>query len=123
MNPGGEADSLQPDSEYYARFDFIDDPDRRANHAMVALMDDVVGNVTAAINASLGWDNTLILWSSDNGGAVHLGGGANVWPLRGGYCESWPNAVLRPSRLLLSPPSRLLLGPFVPSPAHAVNLV
>lgn len=25
------------------------------------------------------------VWSSDNGGAVHLGGGANNHPLRGGY--------------------------------------
>ena len=25
------------------------------------------------------------VWSSDNGGAVHLGGGANNYPLRGGY--------------------------------------
>ena len=32
---GGEADSLQPDPEYYARFAFVDDADRRANHAMV----------------------------------------------------------------------------------------
>ena len=28
---------------------------------------------------------TTQVWSSDNGGAVHLGGGANSYPLRGGY--------------------------------------
>ena len=31
--------SLQPLQDYYARFPFIDDPDRRANTAMVAFMD------------------------------------------------------------------------------------
>ena len=49
--------------------------------AMVALMDEVVGNVTAALNRTGMWATTLLLWSSDNGGAVHLGGGANVWPV------------------------------------------
>ncbi|KAH8063823.1 sulfuric ester hydrolase [Aureococcus anophagefferens] len=43
---GGERDSLQPDRAYYDKFSFIDDDDRRANVAMVALMDDVAGDVT-----------------------------------------------------------------------------
>jgi len=90
---GGEPDSLQPEAEYYARFSFIDDPDRRANHAMLALMDDVVGKIVKALEDQKMWDNTLLLWSSDNGGAVHLGGGANSWPLRGGYYNNWEGGV------------------------------
>lgn len=39
------------------------------------------------------WDNTVLLWSSDNGGAVHLGGGANTWPLRGGYYNNWEGGI------------------------------
>ena len=40
-------DTLQPQQEYFERFDFIKDSlDRRANHAMVAFMDGVVGNIT-----------------------------------------------------------------------------
>ena len=35
------------------------------------------------------WADTLLVWSSDNGGAVHLGGGANSFPLRGGYYNNW----------------------------------
>ena len=35
------------------------------------------------------WADTLLIWSSDNGGAVHLGGGANSFPLRGGYYNNW----------------------------------
>ena len=90
---GGESDSLQPDAAYYARASFIDDPDRRANHAMVALMDDAVGNITAALRAREMWGHTLLLWSSDNGGAVHLGGGANTYPLRGGYYNNWEGGI------------------------------
>jgi arylsulfatase A-like enzyme len=33
------------------------------------------------------------VWQSDNGGAVHLGGGANAWPLRGGYFNNWEGGV------------------------------
>ena len=40
--PGGDA--LQPDAQFYAAAAFIDHPDRRANHAMVALMDAAVGH-------------------------------------------------------------------------------
>ena len=90
---GGESDSLQPDAAYYARASFIDDPDRRANHAMVALMDDAVGNITTALRAREMWGRTLLLWSSDNGGAVHLGGGANTYPLRGGYYNNWEGGI------------------------------
>uniref|UniRef100_A0A6U7P1N7 Sulfatase N-terminal domain-containing protein n=2 Tax=Haptolina brevifila TaxID=156173 RepID=A0A6U7P1N7_9EUKA len=69
---GGESDSLQPDKAYFAAASFIDHPDRRANHAMVALMDDAVGNITAALKRKGMWAQTLLLWSSDNGGAVSI---------------------------------------------------
>lgn len=51
----------------------------------VSYMDGVVGNITSEIKARGIWEHTLVVWSSDNGGAVHLGGGANNYPLRGGY--------------------------------------
>ena len=81
--PGGSL--LQPPPKQWEAFAFIDDPDRRANHAMVAYMDEAVGRVVAALQRKGLWNQTLLLWSSDNGGAVHLGGGSNVYPLRGGY--------------------------------------
>ena len=89
---GGRFDrwsSLQPLKSYYDRFPFIDQADRRANVAMVALMDEIVGNITAELKAKAMWDTTLVLWSSDNGGAMHLYGGANSYPLRGGYMNNW----------------------------------
>lgn len=94
--PGGWFDkwsSLQPEPEYYARFPFIDHPDRRANVAMVAFMDEVVGNITHELAAKGMWSNTLLLWSSDNGGAAHLNGGANNYPLRGAYMNNWEGGI------------------------------
>jgi arylsulfatase A-like enzyme len=92
QNPDGP-EVLQPDAEFYARFAHIDDQDRRANVAMVALMDEIVGNITSALQQAQMWPSTLLLWSSDNGGAVHLGGGANTWPLRGGYYNNWEGGI------------------------------
>jgi len=41
--------SLQPVMEYYDMFPFIEQHDRRANTAMVAYMDAIVGNITAEL--------------------------------------------------------------------------
>jgi len=55
--------------------------------------DDIVGRIVEALQSKGMWDNTLLLWSFDNGGAVHLGGGANSYPLRGGYFNNWEGGV------------------------------
>jgi arylsulfatase B len=89
-------------------------PRRRKNHAMVAFMDESVGKITAALTQRGMWNRTLLVWmqradssylaptnwsdcsqvwSADNGGAVHLGGGANAFPLRGGYENNWEGCV------------------------------
>ena len=54
---------------------------------------DPAGNVTAALRLKGMWASTLLLWSSDNGGAVHPGGGANTYPLRGGYFNNWEGGI------------------------------
>merc|ERR1711976_1102286 len=101
---------LQVPKEYYDKFDFMTDDEgkcaaqtvkgvhsidprypelpykcRQQYHAMVMVMDEVVGNVTQAMKAKGMWDNTLVIMSSDNGGPVDLAeNAANNWPLRGG---------------------------------------
>ena len=65
-------------------FSFIDDENRQRYHAMVKCLDDIVGNITAALMKKGMWDNLLWVTSSDNGGPIYSGGGANNFPLRGG---------------------------------------
>ena len=60
---------------------------------MIAFMDESVGNITATLRDQGLWGNTLLVWSADNGGAVHLKGGANAFPLRGGYENNWEGGV------------------------------
>ena len=62
---------------YLERFSFIaDNEDRRYVAAMTSLMDDVVGDVVAALRNSGLWVNTVFIWTSDNGAAIELDTGA-----------------------------------------------
>ena len=74
--------------EYVQRFAFIreryDDPDHARQYvaAMTSLLDDIVGDVVAALRTAGLWENTLFVWSSDNGGAIELDTGMkNNYPL------------------------------------------
>ena len=52
---------------------------------MLNMLDSGIGNVTAALKAAGLYDNTLIVWSADNGGI----GPANNHPLRGHKHDAW----------------------------------
>lgn len=54
-------------------------------HAMVALLDEVLGNLTGLLKSRGMWEDTLMVLTSDNGGPVGpTESGASNWPLRGG---------------------------------------
>jgi len=71
---------LQVPSEYLARFKHINDTRRQTYAAMTNFVDDGVLNVTRALRDKGMWENTIFVFSSDNGGPA---GSANNWPLRG----------------------------------------
>ena len=81
-----------PDS-YWTQYSFIDNYYRRIYHAMVAYVDDVVGEVVEALKSKGLWDDLLFVVSSDNGGPISLGKGANNYPLRGGKASDWQGGV------------------------------
>ena len=59
---------------------------RTTYQGMVAFMDEVIGNISAALRTKQMYNQTIIVYSSDNGGpswtcSHHLA--ANNWPLRG----------------------------------------
>jgi len=78
--------------------------DRRARLvALIEHMDDGIGKVIAALKASGVSDNTLVIFTSDNGGQLNVG--ANNGPLRAGkqdmyeggirvpMCAVWPGRI------------------------------
>lgn len=63
---------LQAPDSYIARYgDKISTKSRLTFAAMVTAMDDAVGNVTAALQAAGMWDNTIFVFTTDNGGTVY----------------------------------------------------
>ena len=84
---------LQVPERYHQKFSFIDDHDRQYYHAMVNYLDDVVGELVAALKSRGMWDNLLFVTSSDNGGPVYPGGGANNYPLKGGKMTDWQGGI------------------------------
>jgi arylsulfatase A-like enzyme len=59
--------------------------------AMAKTMDDAIGNVTAALKRRGMWEDTIVIFSSDNGGPTN--GNEGTWssnfPLRGGKNTIW----------------------------------
>lgn len=59
---------FQAPQEYIDRFAHIEDENRRIYAAMIAVIDDEVGRLVAALDESGMRENTLIVFHSDNGG-------------------------------------------------------
>lgn len=74
---------------------------RRMLGAMVSAMDEAMGNITGALKATELWNDTLIVFASDNGGPTGVGRvgpvaarcAANNYPLRGGKGNAWQGGV------------------------------
>ena len=76
----------------------IEDDTRRTFAAMVLALDDGVKNVTEALERRNMSANTLIIFSTDNGGLgtpsqIPLAVGGNNYPLRGAKGTLWEGGI------------------------------
>lgn len=62
---------------------------------MVSYMDDAIDDLVAAYKQNSLWENTLMVFSADNGGPIYRWGdpGANNFPLRGGKASNWEGGI------------------------------
>jgi arylsulfatase A-like enzyme len=114
------------------RFAHIADRDRRAYAAMIAAMDEQIGRVLATLDAKGLRDNTLIVFSSDNGGPrdarftgeVDMSQSkipADNGPWRDGKGSLYEGGVRVAA--LANWPGRIPAGTVVEAPMHVVDLL
>jgi arylsulfatase A-like enzyme len=90
---------VEAPTKYLARFSEIADPQRRSYAAVVAAMDDGVGRVLAALREHHLDQNTLVFFSSANGGPTMAGttvNGARNAPLRGSKRQTLEGGIRVP---------------------------
>lgn len=108
---------LQVPDEYLEPYQHIEDQKRQKFCGMVACVDEVIGQVVAALEAKGMRENTLILFHSDNGGPTRLG--ADNGPLRGGKGSLYEGGVRVPC--VMNWPGHLESGE-VKGLMHAVDM-
>ncbi len=121
---------LQAKTADLARVRGMPDGNRRIYHAMVATLDDAVGQLLASIERNGLARDTLVIFLSDNGCATYLGEvcsngryhGGKRWQLDGGirvpFLIRWPG-VVRPGSRETRPMSALDLAPTLLAAAGA----
>ncbi|XP_046346776.2 arylsulfatase B-like isoform X2 [Haliotis rufescens] len=78
---------IEVPEKYYNMYPHVINRGRRTFSGMVSALDEAVGNVTKALKEKGLFENTLILFTTDNGGPLE--NDANNWPLRGGKHTIW----------------------------------
>lgn len=105
---------LQAPEAWLKKFAHISQPNRRTYAAMVAAMDDAIGQLMLQLEASQQRENTLIFFVSDNGGPNLSGKGVGNFtdntPLRGAKGDLHEGGMRVP--FLISWPARLKPGTY-----------
>ena len=114
---------LEAPPEYLARTKQIKDRRRAVYAAMVMALDDAVGQVLAGLRQSGIEKDTLVVFLSDNGGAIIPGSdmnGASNAPLRGSKAQLWEGGIRVP--FFVSWPGKIADGKVSEQPIVSLDL-
>ena len=109
--------------EYLAKTKHIKDTRRASYAAVLMALDDAVGQVLKSIRNTGIEENTMIVFLSDNGGAILEESGrnwANNTPLRGGKAELWEGGIRVP--FFVSWPGKVTAGQVINVPIISLDL-
>jgi arylsulfatase A-like enzyme len=110
---------LQAPRAVAERFAAEPDPDRRVYLAMIAVLDEALGRILTALDEAGIADETLVVFTSDNGAATYTGVASNA-PLRGGKLTNFEGGVNVP--LVVRWPGRLASGGRYAEPVSTLDL-
>eukprot|EP00928_Gymnodinium_smaydae_P005003 TRINITY_DN1171_c0_g4_i1.p1 TRINITY_DN1171_c0_g4~~TRINITY_DN1171_c0_g4_i1.p1 ORF type:complete len:696 (-),score=92.99 TRINITY_DN1171_c0_g4_i1:159-2246(-) len=71
----------------------FDSNNRRLLMAMTRYLDDTIRNLTDALKAKGMWEDTLVVFTTDNGGPIYEPGSSNNYPLKGGKYSDFEGGV------------------------------
>jgi len=108
----------QPTPERLAKFEHIQDKQRRAYLAQISLMDDAIGEALTALKETGQTERTLVFFFSDNGGPTYVG--ANNDPLRGMKGTTYEGGVRVP--FVVSWPGQLPAGKDYALPVSSLDV-
>ena len=91
---------VQAPEEFSALYPDVGNDVRRVFSGMVTALDEAVARVVEALKSSGLYDNSVVVFASDNGGMLTAGG--NGWPLRGSKGTNWEGGCRTPA-FVLSP--------------------
>lgn len=109
---------LQAPADYVGRYTQLADKQRRTYAAMVTYMDEQIGKFLSALDEQGVRDDTLIVFSSDNGGSTTYGHASNG-ALRGGKGSLYEGGVRVPAFAVWR--GKLKAGAIVNEPLHMVD--
>ncbi len=112
---------LQATPKQLAPFGKIEPPARRKYAAMVSAMDQAIGQVLKQLEETGALDNTLIIFTNDNGGPIgNITNGSRNFPLRGGKRDTFEGGIRVP--LLIAWPGKLAPGTVYHQPVITMDL-
>lgn len=111
---------LQAPARQVEKFATIADPQRRLCAAMVAAMDDAVGELLGALDRHGLAENTLVVFLSDNGGSLGYNGSLNT-PFRGSKGELFEGGIRVP--FVLRWPAKIPAGQTCQAPVISLDIL
>jgi len=110
---------LQAKEEYISGFSHIKDPVKRVYYAMIANLDDAIGEINQAVKDFGIEENTLIFFISDNGGAEYTLTTDNG-PYKGGKITDFEGGVKVP--FIMKWPGQIYGGKIVDFPVVSMDI-
>lgn len=111
---------MQAPQKYLERFPQITDPKRRMHAAMASAMDDGIGRILSTLKQNGIFDNTLVIFLSDNGGPTEVNGSDNT-PLSGGKGTVMEGGIRVP--LLMQWPAKFPAGKVFDKPVISLDIL